>query len=501
MQTLLELVAAINKNKTKSVSVIEHGHSDGTKLYQLYEQISSGKVTCDEEAFALLYPGTSNKNPYYKLKHELRERLYNTAFFVDAKKSKGNQRREAMLNCQYYHAVSWVLAILGARKNAEALIRKIIKLAKKYEFTYEYLNALQRLSNFLVLRGNVKELGTVNEEIIAWSEAFRRQIFCDIYARNIQIQYTKDRSTKSYVVEQIERYIDHLDSLPPAPETLKSFYFYNMLKMYLEMALNRYDAAIAVGLPILERVRNYRFLDRVALYGVSVNLTACFIATKRYEEGAAVLEDLLVQLKALKSSFNWFKAKEMSFMLSIHSRRYDVSRTVLREVSESPRFAKMPEYIQETWRIFGAYEEVLVQSGRLPAQKVAGKRVFRLRRYLNNVPTFSKDKRGLNVPILVSQIVLLLQTKGYDELIDRFEALAKYRDRYLNPDVNYRSNIFLRMVLEIVKRNFDRALIKRKAAKLSDLLSGAPTDVMNQSYDQEIIPYEDLWEIILEALE
>ncbi|MTB50745.1 hypothetical protein [Lewinella sp. W8] len=482
------------------MSIIEHGQSDGTKLYQLYELISDGKVTCDEEAFAQLYPGSTNKNPYYKLKHELRERLYNTAFFVDAKRSKLSSRREAMVQCQYYHALSWMLGLLGARKNADTLTQKTLKIAGQYEFVHEYLSALTRLSNTLTVEGRENELQKVNEEIITYTEILRKQVLCNIYLKNIQVQYTKNRSSKEYIVKEISGYLQKLEALPESPDTLRSYYVYNILKLYALMAEHKYEQAIEVGSPIRERVKNYRYLDRVAFYGISVNLTACYIAMKRYEEGAAVLDDLLVQLKAVKSSFNWFKAKEMSFMLSIHSRRYDVSRAVFLEVMSSPRFSRMPEYIQETWRIFAAYKEILVKSGRLSEQKVKGKRTFRLRRYLNNVPTFSKDKRGLNVPILLSQIVLLLQTKGYDELIDRFEALAKYRDRYLNPEVNYRSNIFLRMVLEIVKRNFERAEVERKTAKLYGLLTEAPTDVMNQSYDQEIIPYEDLWEIMLDTL-
>ena len=57
-------------------------------------------------------------------------------------------------------------------------------------------------------------------------------------------------------------------------------------------------------------------------------------------------------------------------------------------------------------------------------EKEEGKK-FRVSRYANDVPIFSKDKQGLNVPILISQIALLLQEKKYNIVIDRMEAIGK----------------------------------------------------------------------------
>jgi hypothetical protein len=95
---------------------------------------------------------------------------------------------------------------------------------------------------------------------------------------------------------------------------------------------------------------------------------------------------------------------------------------------------------------------------------------------------------------------LLLQQKRYDALIDRVEAIEKYKDRYLDKENNFRSNIFVRLLLEIPKRDFSFTQISRKTEKLVARLNEAPLEIANQSHDLEILPYEDTWEIILEEL-
>lgn len=64
-------------------------------------------------------------------------------------------------------------------------------------------------------------------------------------------------------------------------------------------------------------------------------------------------------------------------------------------------------------------------------------------RFLNDVPIFSKDKRGMNIPILIFHILYLILTKRYNDVIDRIVRIEKYTTRYLKKDDNYRSNCFI----------------------------------------------------------
>jgi len=119
---------------------------------------------------------------------------------------------------------------------------------------------------------------------------------------------------------------------------------------------------------------------------------------------------------------------------------------------------------------------------------------------LNSVPLFSKDKRGLNIPILIIQILFMIVKKDYDQSIDRIEAIKKYCTRYLVKDKNFRSNCFINMLLQIPMAGFRRSEVKRKAKKYLDQLESTPLEFSNQASEIEIIPYEDLWGFIIESI-
>jgi hypothetical protein len=57
------------------------------------------------------------------------------------------------------------------------------------------------------------------------------------------------------------------------------------------------------------------------------------------------------------------------------------------------------------------------------------------------------------------------------------------------------------MLLQIPAANFHHAATIRKAEKLAGLLKTAPLDYANQSHDVEIVPYEHLWELVLQSLQ
>jgi hypothetical protein len=122
-------------------------------------------------------------------------------------------------------------------------------------------------------------------------------------------------------------------------------------------------------------------------------------------------------------------------------------------------------------------------------------------RFVNETPLYNKDKRGLNIPILIFQILVMILTKRYDETIDRMEAIEKYSTRYLKKDDNFRSNCFIKMLLQMAGSGFHKAAVARNAEKYVKLLGTVPLDFAKQSHDIEIIPYEALWDMVVDSLD
>ena len=114
---------------------------------------------------------------------------------------------------------------------------------------------------------------------------------------------------------------------------------------------------------------------------------------------------------------------------------------------------------------------------------------------------FSMDKKGVNIPILIIQLLFLLQRKEHGKFIDKCEALNAYSYRHLKKDDTFRSNCFIKMLLLLPKCNFHRIAVERKSKLLRAKLASVPLEIARQSAEIEIVPYEDLWGIVMDMLE
>ncbi|MBK8192314.1 MAG: hypothetical protein IPK76_03665 [Lewinellaceae bacterium] len=121
-------------------------------------------------------------------------------------------------------------------------------------------------------------------------------------------------------------------------------------------------------------------------------------------------------------------------------------------------------------------------------------------KFLNETPVFSKDKRGMNIPILVVQLLYDVLDERFDAGIDRVEAVEKYTSRYIRRDEHFRSNCFLKMLIQMPEAAFHKEAAARKAERYLTQLGEMPLEIADQAHEIEIIPYEDLWGMILEML-
>lgn len=496
MEKLIELVKVINRNKTKSISILGKGKT--SMLDKFYHLIADGKVTTDEEAFILLYGKHGSRGAFHKSKHQLQDRLYNLAFFVDAKQAKFDSRKQAFIECQFKTCLANILNALQARENMADVCKKIMTISEKYDFTSEHLNAATKLLNYYKISGKIKEANDTIELIASLAELQRKELYASIYWAKINLQFVKDRSLKSELSVEAAGYVKLLRELPASISSQPLEYYSAVLEMSVFMMSGRYEEATAVLSPALDRVSNHKYTDSSFFYGLAINLVACYIPLKKYEAGESIVNKIYAQLQ--EGSFNWFKTRELHFILLLHTKRYQEALTLYQDTITHKEYEGLPEYLREIWIIYNANLRILANAGKIPLTKKQQGSAFRISHYLNSLPTFSKDKRGQNVPVLISQIILLLQQNKFNEVVDRFEAVGKYRERYAGVEKNFRGNIFLHMLLDVTKGEFVRPKIERRSAKRRALLDTVLIDITSQGYDQEILPYEDTWELLLDAL-
>jgi hypothetical protein len=171
------------------------------------------------------------------------------------------------------------------------------------------------------------------------------------------------------------------------------------------------------------------------------------------------------------------------------------------KVINHPKFEEKQPQIKEMWRIFEACLYYLYKIGKVKEEEAPTElKKFKPGKFFNNMPIFSKDKRGMNITILILQILYFIADQDYDKSIDRIEAIEKYLVRYLKEDDTARSNSFIKMLMQIPIGNFHRENVLRKAEKYLKVLQTLPLEAANQSHEIEIIPYETLWAFNVETL-
>jgi len=83
----------------------------------------------------------------------------------------------------------------------------------------------------------------------------------------------------------------------------------------------------------------------------------------------------------------------------------------------------------------------------------------------------------------------------------RLDNLGQYSFRYLRNDDTLRSNAFIKILQRMPAAAYNPIKLKRDTDKYYQRLINAPMIIAENSKEVEVIPYEHLWEIVIEMLE
>lgn len=155
----------------------------------------------------------------------------------------------------------------------------------------------------------------------------------------------------------------------------------------------------------------------------------------------------------------------------------------------------------ERWRIYEGYTFFFISNKQIKPDHNNPLKKFRITKFVNELPIYAKDKRGVNISIILIQILFLLEQKRFGDIIDRMESLKTYVHRYLRQDDTFRSNCFIKMLLTLPECSFHKKAVIRKSEKNFQKLIEKPLNMANQIAEIEIVPYEMLWEFVLESLD
>jgi len=498
---LKELVKTITRNKVKNIEVLGNPGEEGSMVESLYDAIAKDKVQSDEDAVKFLYG--KNESPksqaYLRLKGRLERNLLNTAFFVDVNQPMFNERSKAWYNCYRDFAAGYILIGREAWKAGVHVLEQVLEQTIKYEFvelTAEIASRLRR--EYGRAEGSASMHERYSKIHREYEEKRRLEMLALEHFESLINYYIVRRSPNEEIHQFATTYYEELQPLTSKADTCQYYFHTSQIGIIKCLSINNCVDALKICEETLDILSERKNANRQALVALAAQQIACLTQLRIFEnkEGDAAANYCLSLSE--EGSFNWFRVLELHLHYCLFARRYDDAMALFEKASQHPKFESLGVAVRDNWQIYGGYLHLLAALGKIDLAKVeAAVGTFRYARLSNEIEVLDKDKQGMNIPLIFLPVIYHLVKGTFDTADISPESLEKYRKRYLDNDMNRRSAAFLNMLIAFAKRDYKSASAEKKIKKELELLAKEQPQVAGQTFAVEIIPYEDLWEMMV----
>lgn len=494
MDTLSELINIVNRKRLSKIDVLDKTflNSKSPNLYyKLYHAIESKAVKTDDDAGKFLY-GTGKEDPRYRmLKSRLKDKLFKSLLLLnsdDIFESEIQKKLyyECLLN---YIAIETIIKSTGMTKLVYSLIKENYPSVKRYHFYDIQKKYSYSLLLYYSLKGDRKSFYKEEHNFFKISELLEKEYIAKHIYNKISIQFVSGIRITSELLSEIKSGLDKLNSIRSdidSPEV--DFYYYYSLLMYYECTNNIEDILSICSKAENILIQQPHIVNNAKKIIILLYRAKALLNSRKYFDGLELIkrsDDIIL----ISSNYNWFVLKEFEFKLYLQDNRIQEAVVVYQEVVKNKYLKRQVEQLSEKWKIFNAYLVFM------DSYLNKGDYKFSIPKFLNDVPVNSKDKSGYNFSIRVIEMLFMFGRKQYNVVFHKMEALRVYRSRYLNDNTYQRNHLFLSVLLKAEKTGFNgREMQKADWPELQELRK------LNNHIiaDWEIIPYEVLWEIIVD---
>ena len=484
MEALKELIRIITPGKLRFIQLI--GDRGDNHIDELYKLMHASKIQSIEEVSQYFYSDSDQKLRYSRnLKSKLFKRLMNTLFLI-APDERSSATQKAYFICYRNFAALKILSGLGVIKSFVPLTEKTIRKAKAYGFNEIVASLACLLRRYYgELAGDIKKYQHYAKLALEYDELVHAENLAEYYNTEFLIHFSTSRAAKPHLIDKMQYYIDTLEKYTVVHNSPKlHFCYFRLLITKFQIQAN-HEKVIEIA---EEARQHFLVLERETPVAMRFlfyyyAIPSC-IHLGRFSEALQTIRECLTMVAV--NTYNYFAVLFYQVLLGFHSENRQLSEQAIDMIDQN----KIPtESLKEQWRIVTAYVHFCQDKD------------FRLGKFLNQVPIFDQDKRGNKINILILQILFLLRDQRYNEIFDRIEALKQYTHRYLRKDETFRSNCFVKMLLQLPQANFHKVAVERKAKPFLFRLQKVPINLSRQGSELEIIPYEVLWKKVVEMLD
>ena len=435
----------------------------------------------------------ANLQALQKLQSRVQGKLLNQLYFLDHSDQRHLVSRRYELEClDLLHKVS-ILYAERDFKLAERLLLRCLRLAEAGEFTQYMVQAARMLRNLYGEQRKSAPYQKVTKTLLRAQQQLAWEDEAEQSQADIQLAVTSTVAARRKLLATMPARLAQLEALD---RKVRSFGTYNALyraRLTNEELQGHFKEMIRVAAAaerhltdgkLNERRFDLRFNHFVAIYA--------YLRSRQPVRGLLLAERYLRDFHP--SSNNWFYFQEHHVLLALHAGHYELAQQLLDTVAKNPAHMGQREAALQRWDLYRSYVNFV-----RPVPRVLSVRQRQVAQQMLLLPEYSRDKRGHNVAILVLQVLYFLRERNLELVLLRLERLRKYQQRHLTEVSMLRSRLFLRLMQVIVDKNFDPKKAAERGQHLLQHLRDTPPP--GEAFAEvEIIPYENLWGIVLELL-
>jgi hypothetical protein len=386
---------------------------------------------------------------------------------------------------------------LGARSSAEQMAKKILRAGQSFGHPFLIFVASEALCN-LVAESEEREKDYFHWKGLHYkaNEALSAEQAVRSYVQEARLHYLSNRLPKSKVsaiirkqLDELSGYFGNINSEIFDAEYLKGKVQMHFSAMEYEEALHTVEYAIEYF-----KTKPNAGDDKLTAF-LLLKLSCCTVLG-RFEEADQVAAQASSMIE--EGTQNWYQLLIYHIYMHLHLGNYKHAAELYSNANNKSALSNLDsEFLRSYWRLLGVYVYIALVCSNEPLEQYNLPRV-RSNKLMNDIPFFTRDKRGMNVAIQIAIVVLMILENRFDDIDNKSGALEKYSARYLRKsDALFRPNAFLKILSLLPKANFRHEAFTRQSKPYLELLERTPIEMYRQSHQIEIIPYKELWEMIV----
>ncbi len=508
MEELKELIYILDRYVIRDINVITNPDKKKTKeesrYWEFYLGIQKDRWKADEDASKHFGYQTKGDKGYRRLKEGLKERLLNSAFFVEINIEGQTEYQRKRQEAAKMIALSELLIIVGARTSYFSVAEKALSLSLDIGNTSLVIQVVSNLRIYYSMHPKYnKDYARVSKIFDAHWPSFKLETDLQTDYASLVSQLNNKKGFKKefapLAADCYKKYEVHKE----ACKTYMFQVYIRVFEVYMYVLSHNWQAAVSACDQAIETLSLYKYTSSEKVNIFKTQKASCLLMLGRYNEAFDILNKNINGI--IEGKITWFKNREIAAITSLYAEKYQQAWDLVQMATKHDRFGTISEVDQETWRLYEGYLQLIsrINKEEYWSKDDSAASKFRLNRLLNEMPLYSQDKRGGNIPMLILQILFYVtelseNKKAFDEITNRVEALRKYNDRNLDPDEEHvRSDCFISLLTLLPKYIYKPVDLAKAAHPMLAKMKGYQTDIIDNSFEVEVVPYERQWEWIM----